>query len=262
MNNSKIACFVNNTYDLQTDVGLKKVINDNKLSFCTEFLFTVTGNIVSNEGKLSKEKPYLLISKKLGVKLTDEVPKWDADWDMIWIHDSKKVSDVTKTEDNVNGFLIPSQTFVLYHKKASHRLETVDNENSEDSNFIKDKKFKLSKLGKHECNDEYYYSYLAEIAEIWEKDDTDVGKFDSQKFDEAFKRIKDKIFPEKLEVILGFLHSCLVKAPTDSEYEKLEDVGIEKTALVTELTGDPMMPEYKKSLATLRDKLLKLVIPE
>ena len=271
---SKIVCFVNNRETKFSDndkIGLVRAFHRFDVienCFCRKFLFSIDNNdnkVCVSDRQLSKSLPYLLISKKEGVILQSECPKWEGDWDMIWIHDSKKVSDVTLTEHNRSGFLNPEQTLVLFHKHPSWKEQETGKSRSDtevDADFLSSNGFKMVKEGRHEPSEDtgFYYPLLYKIAKIWEDDDTDNGKFDSDEFDKVFKDIKDKIFPEKLDAALEFLHKCLVKVPETADYEKLTNVGITIPDNFSEkLTGTPMTPEYDTSLAELRDELLELV---
>jgi hypothetical protein len=78
----------------------------------------------------------------------------------------------------------------------------------------------------------------------------------TEKNEECCEAIITEYFGVKpLEVVLAFLHGCLVEKPDD--FDALEKIGFDKNRL--QLVGNLGEEKYNISLAALRDELLKKV---
>jgi hypothetical protein len=255
MDKSKIICFVDNRKksngEFDDSQGLYIVFEEKTPLGENAFFKTFIANrdengnwhrILGEDGK-----NILLFSKEKGVRYVSEINA-DDNWNMLWVHDSISVNNLLKQIKNLSP-----DTLLLYHSKPV-------NAEAEAEELCKAGKIKIHKKGQHGKDNNQHYIHLYNIIQIWQKDDANPnGKFDSTEFDKVFKEIYDKIFPNKLESILTFLHDYHdnLKTPDSADYSILEKAEIDVSDLRILKGREIYSEEWVTSLSILRDKLLE-----
>ena len=253
---NKIICFVNVESDIE---GLRKSFGDTytQTPFCEKFLFNIDENGGYTAVIGDPEKTFLAISPK-GVSFVHDLNN-PPEWNLLLIHDSISVKNLSENYNILTG-----DTIVLYHLRASHKLDNIEKDvDGEELQKLKEKgQIKAYTRGMHEpVNIDRCYPLIYEIAKSWVLQEDGKYGFDVDKYQIALKKLEKSIFDEKSEITLRFLHDCLEKKPEDADYNKLKGVGIDISNL-PKLEGNLYNEKYFTSLGKLRDELLKIVIED